>query len=225
MSQILGSMAPDVETITWLRGQLAAMAPVVGSPATTLTLDLELAIQGMRSHSEIMRRIRHQLAETTSDEGSEDLDDLTDEELLARIRRPYDEFLTSAVALMGSNLSYAEMLADIQELTDKLRERVKGDPFANHMALSFTILAESVPGCYRLQVRGRADLNAFTAALEIYLVKAQTGELTETLPDGLPKDPYSGDDFEYESTDEGFVLRCRVPDVLWGVQQYEFKVQ
>jgi hypothetical protein len=61
--------------------------------------------------------------------------------------------------------------------------------------------------------------------------------LPETLPDYLPKDPFSGQDFEYEITEKGFVLRCRAKDILasqlvWPpgtpqdvVHEYEFELQ
>lgn len=71
----------------------------------------------------------------------------------------------------------------------------------------------------------------------IYIISAQTGQLPETLPANLPKDPFSGQDFEYEITERGFVLRCRAKDILasqaiWPpgtdpdvVHEYEFELQ
>ena len=55
---------------------------------------------------------------------------------------------------------------------------------------------------------------------------AETGQLPKTLPIHVPTDPYSSKNFEYEITEEGFVLRCRVKPVNESeVKQYEFKVQ
>jgi hypothetical protein len=63
--------------------------------------------------------------------------------------------------------------------------------------------------------------------LAVYRIKATTGQLPENLPDGLPKDPYSGKDFEYQVTDEGFILRCRA-EAIGGygpkIRQFEFRV-
>ena len=54
---------------------------------------------------------------------------------------------------------------------------------------------------------------------------AETGALPEALPDHMPKDPFSGRDFEYEVTADGFLLRRHVvdpaQDKLW---EYEFRV-
>jgi hypothetical protein len=49
--------------------------------------------------------------------------------------------------------------------------------------------------------------------------------LPESLPAGLPKDLFSGEDFEYEKTKDGFVLRSRRKDLDRDeIHQYEFKV-
>lgn len=87
----------------------------------------------------------------------------------------------------------------------------------------------------------RAELNALKAAIEIYLIRAQKGNLPDSLLGGLPKDPFSGKDFEYETTDDGFILRCRARDIEASprkarpgqppeiisekFQEYEFKVK
>jgi hypothetical protein len=45
-------------------------------------------------------------------------------------------------------------------------------------------------------------------------------------PDGVPKDPFSGKDFQYETTQDGFLFRCPAPDLTEGaiVRPFEFKV-
>jgi len=44
------------------------------------------------------------------------------------------------------------------------------------------------------------------------MVYAETGRLPETLPAYSSKDPYSGQEFEYEITATGFLLGCRAKD-------------
>jgi hypothetical protein len=42
----------------------------------------------------------------------------------------------------------------------------------------------------------------------------------------LPKDLFSGEDFEYEKKDDGFVLRCRAKDLGKDkIHEYEFKLK
>jgi hypothetical protein len=55
------------------------------------------------------------------------------------------------------------------------------------------------------------------------------GEIWEKLPDEIPadspKDLFSGKDFEYEKTKDGFVFRCRGKDLFKDeIHEYEFKV-
>jgi hypothetical protein len=68
--------------------------------------------------------------------------------------------------------------------------------------------------------------NAIKAGIEILLDRARTGRLGDALPTGLPKDEFSGRDFEYEKTKDGFILRCRGKDLDKDeINQYEFKVK
>jgi hypothetical protein len=63
------------------------------------------------------------------------------------------------------------------------------------------------------------------AGIEILLDRAGTGKLPNALPSGLPKDAFSGKDFEYEKTKDGFILRCRGrASDKDEINQYEFKL-
>jgi len=46
------------------------------------------------------------------------------------------------------------------------------------------------------------------------------------LPEDTPMDLFSGKDFKYEKTKEGFVLRCQGKDLVKNkIYEYEFKVK
>ena len=62
---------------------------------------------------------------------------------------------------------------------------------------------------YTLKTREEALDNALKAGIDLCLRKAETGALPAALPTGLPKDPFSGQDFAYERTDSGFILCCQ----------------
>ena len=82
---------------------------------------------------------------------------------------------------------------------------------------------------YQKQVSYQACVNGIKAAVEIYLIVAKTGKLPEKLPDYLPKDPFTGQDFLYEITDEGFTLRCQFCDqeniLRYLLEGHKFRVQ
>ena len=76
-----------------------------------------------------------------------------------------------------------------------------------------------------LKTRIETHANAIKAGIEILLDRARTGRLADTLPAGLPKDTFSGKDFEYEKTKDGFILRCPGKDLGKNeLYQYKFKL-
>jgi len=190
-----------------------------------LTVDFEFALQAIRTDKKTLSDVRRRLTQAAADISEQGVHDLTDDELLVRIREPYAEFLGPALRVMASDMPYDEARTEIQRLMDELERTVKSDPVANQVLRGLMGWAKRVSGFYGLQVLSTARLNAFDTALAVYLIKGQTGHLPEALPDGLPRDPFSGEAFDYEITQEGFTLRCRVKPVdRRQVQQFEFKV-
>jgi len=217
---LLGYMKPDVDTLTWLKNQLTIEKGSPISPAKALKIDFELALHTLRINDRILIHVRNELAKKAeSDSAEKEAQNLSDEQLLARARKPYAAFLNRSLQVMNSKMSYSEKHAKIQRLTYKLEEGFGSDPAANQIIMA---CADQVVKFYGLQVRHTAQFNALKAAIEIYLVKAKTRQLPKTLPDDLPKDPFSSEDFEYETTQEGFVLRCRTKPTIRTT--FEFKV-
>lgn len=226
---VLGSMPPDIDTLTWLRGRLAAEQGVAPSLARALEMDLELILQTMRTDPNDLMWLREQLAENADDENTKDeILGLNNEELIAFVREPNVYFLNSIFHVMDSEMTYEEKFLEIQRLTKEM-----DDEYAAYNYVGAGRIAEH----YNIKVRNTAQFNALKAAIEIYLVTANTGQLPETLPDYLPKDPFSGQDFQYEITEKGFVLRCRAKEILAKqglhppgtdpdfVHEYEFELQ
>jgi hypothetical protein len=232
---ILGIMPPDTEILTWLKGRLASMQGAVLSPARALEMDLELILQSMRNDPNDLLWLREQLAADNEGNDPEYIWNLTDEELLALIVEPYADFLDHALGVIDSEMPYDEKCVELQRLTDKFKEEFSSIPGTNQLAIAF---APKLIAFYSVQVRHTAQLNALKTAIEIYLATANSGRLPDMLPDYLPKDPFSGEDFEYEITEDGFILRCRAKDMLASqctiqppgtdqdvVHEYEFELQ
>jgi len=79
---------------------------------------------------------------------------------------------------------------------------------------------------YNYSVQHKVFSNILLAAVEIHIIAERTGELPDSLPEGLAKDLFSGGDFEYRKTDDGFVLACQGEDLEeHKVHEYEFKVK
>jgi hypothetical protein len=106
-----------------------------------------------------------------------------------------------------------------------LNERIQKDAKENPAAIMAALLMPANSRVRTLGTNNETFFNAIKAAIEIYIVKAKSGRLPEELPANLPKDSFSGEDFEYEKTADGFDLRCGAKDLDKNeVYQYEFKV-
>jgi len=226
IQEILGSMIPDADILEWLRGRLAFFESDSHSLITAIEMDLELSIQNIRSSMDpfdTIDQIREQMIENAEDQNSiDDILNLSDDELIALAREPYDEFLNSIFKVIDSEMSYVYKYEEIQRLNSELIDE--------HPAVYYIIYwtggtIDHINRMFDIQFRHMAQFNALKAAIDIYLEVTEAGQLPEMLPANLPKDPFSGEDFEYEVTNHGFILRCRQVEIgtneLW---EYEFTV-
>jgi len=223
---VLGVMPPNADILTWFRGQLALMQGVPLLLPETLKADFKSYLNHMRTHPALLARLRDLLVERAENEqAKENTRNLTDEQILSRASEGFLRFFDSIFQIVDSEMTYEQKCAQMQRLVNKLKEGDSTDLIvAFVMPVSGTNPMDS--GKYPFQVGHVAHINGIKAAVEIYLVVAKTGQLTEKLPDYLPKDPFTGRDFLYEIMDEGFALRCQGEDFQGrGKQVLEFKVK
>jgi len=224
---ILGCMPPSVEILTWLRGQLIVVRDTIPSLVRALEMDFELGLQSVRTDPDILESLREHLAEKTDDKNTRDeILGLTDGEIIDIVREPYADFLDSVFHVMDSELMYEEKILEIQRFKEKFIDEYVSDMTLGSLAILYMANSGAVDEVYNIKVRNTAQFNALKAAIEIYLIKVETGQLPETLPDGLPKDPYSGQDFGYEITQDSFTFHSQGEDFQGrGAQLLEFKVK
>jgi len=84
---------------------------------------------------------------------------------------------------------------------------------------------KSITFTFEIQIEQMSMINSTKAAVELYIILAKTGQLPQELPDYLPKDPYTNQNFIYEITDDGFVLSCNSNEFKRGKERFTFKVQ
>lgn len=244
LEHVLNTMSADAETILWLQRQLATTPGVSFQPEQALRKwrDAELRFWRTRPRGHVFKRemVTGSLRDETD---KKEAAALTDEQLLVialqqeqmapgrygisappqlleRAQKACDEYLASAVQTMKADLPYRDKHTRLQEMVDSLDLRAAlGDPIS--------LLSEApkeVASYHALMTHNAVCDNALAAVLAVYLVKINTGQLPATLPDGLPKDLYSGRDFGYERTDGGFVLRFDPQNVSKvRLRQFEFK--
>jgi len=237
MRCILDTMPPDEETLKSLKYQFAAEPKVAEPLSTQIKRGFEQNILAIRTKGRVLPWLRQELAEkAANDKLKKEALSLTNAELLRLIREPYAEFIDSVLDTLARDMPYEQTYVRIEILSKELIEKAEDDPA---ITLSAEYDAETMPRRYSRHFAHKAHINAVKVAIEIYLLKSTTGRLPDALPNGLPKDPFSGKDFEYEITKDGFVLRCRGKDInaskknYWPGKapvseffwQYEFKVK
>jgi hypothetical protein len=217
---------PDCEAFARLKDQLAFDPFSPDWLPTLFHADFELVLFSLRTDEASLQRIRTVVPTNSSAAyraRQEAWNEVGDEALIERIREPYARFLDDVLDVLASDLPYAQAYERINSRVEALKEAAPDEPA---IIANWVMCADGVLGQYGTLVYLAATRNALRAAVDVYKVRTRTGRLPATLPEGLPKDPFSGQDFQYETTEDGFALRCRTKDVgadrLW---EYEFNVQ
>jgi len=205
---ILGIIPPDSNTLVWFRNQLGEVAASrLSSSADMVKRAATSVLSEMQTDSDGLALWKEQaVQEAEGEQAKEDVRNLTSGEFLSRAREGLEQFTDSICRILYSEMSYVQKNAQVLTFIDESQKAATTDPVVK----AFTPLVSS-----RIRLQWRAGLahtvrvRGLRAAVEVYLVLAKTGRLPEELPEHLPKDPFTGLDFEYEITDEGFALRCQ----------------
>ena len=226
--EVLCVMTPDVETLTWLQGQFAIIQGVPSPFAKELHEYIRSLLRDIRKDPIRLAKLRNLLVEIAEDEqAKKNNSNLTNEQVFLCVSKGLQRTVDPIFRILDSEMTYEKKRAEMRRVVGKLTGEDATEPLANAtLKLYLMDLGAKIDHRYPAYVGYQAQINSVKAAIEIYLIVAKTGELPEELPDGLPKDPYSGKDFNYESTENSFILRCRVKPVNERqVKQFEFKVQ
>jgi len=215
-------MPLDRDILIWLQGQISTVQGSQPSPGRSLEISLNYALKVLSAHPETIAAWRENISEMIEDESArQGILSLTDEKVLERAKESYSRFLSFVNRVIGSDIPYQQKYLELKELEEELKNHPVDDP----VSILWLFLLINVAEQHDIYVRGIANFNATRTAIEIYLVKEESGQLPEMLPANLPKDPFGGQDFEYEATEEGFVLRCREKEIgINKVLEYEFAI-
>jgi len=220
---LLGEMPQDPKTLTWLKSQLAIIDSKPLSSRGTTEYERELSLEHMQ-----LDKLK-QLIEIVNGEpikpDSKEAEQLrnVDQATIDKNRAYYIKHMDTLQTILSSPMNYEKVYTGLK----KLNEQPKKDVAENNTDAYITsIVSPAFERIVSVETRDKTFNNAVRAAVEIYIQKAKTGQLPETLPEGLPKDLFSGKDFRYEKTANGFTLRCRSKDLDKNeTYKYEFKVK
>ncbi len=217
IADILGDMSDNPEILIRLRGQIYEVTGKFPSLTASLNRDMNTCMQDM-----FKERVE-QILDSSGDFASKEK---------ARIIRRADEkffrankeyFLSHQAALLSAiELPYPQS----NEQLVRLREKLSSDSKNNPKAILTELFVPAIDRILCLNIRIKTHFNAIKTAIEIYMIKAKTGNLPDALPADLPGDLFSGKPFIYEKTAKGFTLRCQGKDLSKDeIYKYEFKVK
>ena len=220
IADILSDMPEDLERLNWLKGRLAGLENK--SPLFVSCFDAETEFGASMMQSQKIGAIQNDIrGEELKALVAEQLR-TADEAFFEKNRAYWNKVMTDAKAAAASGLPYQQTYTQLQ----RYAEKVPIESMNNPDTILTAWLMPGIQGVYSIGIRADTSTNAARAAVEIYIIKAKTGKLPQTLPAGLPKDLFSGRDFQYEKTADGFTLRCQGKDRIDDkIHQYEFKVK
>jgi len=215
MQDIIGQAAGEVELLQWLKSEFAK------SKVNTLSLIRPMKFE-IDSVTELMQMENiKELARLLADSDEKKMAEIiskTDSKLLQKARQVYSERMNSMVEVLETAMPYEQAYSKLANLAGDLDS---SDPTA--MAARYFIPAINKVFSQKRWIE--THNNAVTAAIEILLDHARTGKLADSMPAAMPKDAFSGKDFKYEKTKEGFILHCRGRDLGKDeLYQFEFKL-
>ena len=221
IQDLLGQMPSDLKALEQLRADLAALSKKPLSLKNSLEIEREVALEQIK-----MEKVPDLLKDLDPNRSPEEsmklITEYGGEAFLELCRGHYSKFMTSVMSIVETDAPYAEArrrITKVFEQVDKDQKDKKNE------AMFTAALVPALSKLYGLMIKATTHANAVRAAVELYIAKGKAGRLPETLPAGLPKDLFSGKDFEYIRTTEGFVLRCQAKDIDKDkIHEYEFKV-
>jgi hypothetical protein len=221
IEDFLSIMPEDLETLTWLKNQTVSISVNAPSIKIAMAREKEIAMHELRQE-----RI-DSLLEAMGD------DFVTDEmtaDAVKKVRAGDPKFFKDNREYYASLMDDIIVTLDLpyqqsHRKFDELNDRVQKDAKNNPAAIMGALLMPANSRVLTIGIKRTTFFNAIRAAIDLYIIKAKTGRLPEKLPADLPRDMFSGKDFEYEKTEDGFILRCQGKDLDKDkMYQYEFKV-
>lgn len=222
IEDFLSIMPEDLQTLVWLKSQILSISVNAPSIKVAMAREKEISMQELR---------RERIDSLLEDMGDDFVTDEITADAVKKVRAGDRKFFKDNREYYAGLMDDVIVALDLpyQESHRKLKElnaRVQKDAKTNPAAIMAALLVPANSRVLTIGTKRSTFFNAIRAAIDIYIVKARTGRLPDTLPSDLPRDLFSGKDFEYEKTKEGFILRCRGKDLDKDeTYQYDFKVR
>jgi hypothetical protein len=220
--EILGLMQVDEPTLLWLQQQLAMMSGKEPSLSHALQNEKEFILNKL-AEEDVDLLIEAMTEGLSNGPSSEWVDQIkkADTSFFVGSRRYFENHIQKMQAILESPALLVDKLAQLEGLRKRPNKDAQDKPHA-------IVTAAWMPAIQRilfLGSRSMAGRKLHEAAIEIYLQAVRSGSVPTELPAGLPKDPFTGKDFAYQKTEEGFKLTRWTEDSSDWRHQLEFKLR
>jgi len=219
IQNILGLIPNDVTALKQFRDALVQTQKRFPSLAYCLEQEADVCAQTMRiEKADVILKMVQESDGSSTDPALERVQQ-ADEAFFERNRNHWFSSTALVIDTLESSLPYSEMCAKLGELDKRLCAEAQDNPDATLTAISLP----AVGRVYQLTIRQQTHLHAVETAIDLYIAKASTGRLPDALPPDSPRDLFSGEPFEYERTDGGFILRCRAKEYPEKDKPHEYE--
>jgi len=214
---ILPQISDNPDMLIWLKNQIYDVSERFPSVKVSINGDLRICSQ------DINKEKAKYLLQMVGDEIPKDKRQIIrngDDAFFKANKEYFLEYLSAC--LTAVDLPYPQSY----EQLEKLAKKPAVDSKKNPNAIVSTYLTPALSKIVILDLKTRTHFNAVKTALELYIVKAKTGQLPDALIEDVPRDLFSGKDFKYEKTKDGFTLRCQGKDLSKDkIYEYKFKIK
>ncbi len=215
--EIFSQISDNPDMLIWLKNQIYDVSERFPSLKVSINGDLRICSQ------DINKEKAEYILKMAGDFIPKDKRQIirnADEAFFKANKEYFLDYLSTC--LTAVDLPYPQSYEQLEKLAKKPAIESKKNPDA----IMSTFLTPALSRLLCVDLKTRTQFNAVKTALNLYIIRAKSVQLPDELPADLPKDLFSGKDFEYEKTKDGFVLRCRGKDLSKDkIYEYEFKVK
>jgi len=215
--EILPQISDNPDMLIWLKNQIYDVSERFPSVKVSINGDLRICSQ------DINKEKAEYILKMAGDDIPKDKRKIirnADEAFFKANKEYFLDYLSTC--LTAVDLPYPQSYEQLEKSAKKPAIESKKNPDA----IMSTFLTPALSRILCLDLKTRTQFNAVKTALNLYIIRAKSVQLPDELPADLPKDLFSGKDFEYEKTKDGFVLRCQGKDLSKDkIYEYEFKVK
>lgn len=216
MQDIIGQVGSDTKQLQWLRTEFATSSIDSLTPIKPLKVELEIVTDLAQIKN--IKKLARVMVDSDEKKMAEIISK-ANKEILEQNRRLYSDRMRRGLTILSTPMPYEKAHSQLKQLANDFDSNDRSSQIAG-------TFMPALARILTLKIRNETHANAIKVAIVVLLRRAKTGQLPDSLPAGLPGDLFSGKDFKYEKTKNGFSLHCQGKDLDKNeIYKYEFKVK